>query len=131
MRDAPFKLLQRAFQLNEENFAAVGLNNPSDIPNKAALNSAVEGKCEDQTSKLRRNSLGEDRKPDRFSQLNERLTAKLEDRFDQVNRQMVMENSKLGELCELTPDSQFSDAWQTVKKDELQCGKWSQLALRL
>jgi len=31
---------------------------------------------------------------------------------------MIVENFKVSELCELACDSQFSDAWQTMKEDE-------------
>src|ERR1043165_3572980 len=118
MLDSPFKLFRRTLQFDEENFAAGGFNHFQSIFNKAAPHATVKGKGKDQPVQLSLHGLREYCQPNLLPQLDERLAAELEDRFNQINGQVIVENFKACKPCKPARDGQFPAAWKAVKEDK-------------
>jgi hypothetical protein len=118
MLDSPLKLFCRTPQLDEENFPAGRFNDFSGVFDKTAPNSTIKRKGKDQAVQISRHRPREYLNPNPFSQFDKRQAAELEDRFHQINRQVIMEDSEAGEFRKLTRNSQFPDAGQTMNEDE-------------
>ena len=98
MLDSLLKLFGRTPQLDEENFAPGRFNDFQGLFDKAALNATIKGKGKNQAIQISCHCLSEYHQPNLLSQLNERQATELEERLNQINHQVIMENFKAGEL---------------------------------